>query len=226
MKESKEKRNREKLMTHPGSQYSISTNEEMEMDYYDYNVVNASAAPGSYLGMDPAYLVWIPPIDETGNIISDAENDEEISFPEHLDIDPGSNQESPDEPHVKIPIKPPRKSLLSTPTNEDPKPLSTPPSTSILNPKEILSKINFLQRTNKQSGASDENLQQMSPTKNFDIKRISVIEKETSVIKSPSDNRICEYYELSDIKFADDDEMEDDANENSRYEDTTFQVES
>lgn len=37
-------------MTHPGSQYSISTNEEMEMDYYDYNVVNASAAPGSYLG--------------------------------------------------------------------------------------------------------------------------------------------------------------------------------
>lgn len=50
-KENKEQRNRQKLMTHPGSQYSISTNEEMEMDYYDYNVVNASAAPGSYLGM-------------------------------------------------------------------------------------------------------------------------------------------------------------------------------
>lgn len=230
MKENKEKRNREKLMTHPGSQYSISTNEEMEMDYYDYNVVNASAAPGSYLGMDPAYLVWIPPIDETGNIISDAENDGEIVFPEHSDIDPGSNQESPDEP-VKIqPVKPPRKSLLSTPTNEDPKPLSTPPSqsTSILNPKEILSKINFLQRTStsKQIGASNENLQQKSPTKTVDIKRISVIEKETSVIKSPSDNRIVEYYELSDIKFADDDDMEDDTNESGSYRDTTFQVKS
>jgi hypothetical protein len=226
MKESKEKRNREKLMTHPGSQYSISTNEEMEMDYYDYNVVNASAAPGSYLGMDPAYLVWIPPIDESGNIISDAENDGEIIFPEHSDIDPGSNQESPDEPPVKIPAKPPRKSLLSTPTNEDPKPLSTPPSqsTSILNPKEILAKINFLQRTSKQAGASNENLQLKSPTKNVDIKRISVIEKETSVIKSPSDNRICEYYELSDIKFADDDDMEDDTNESGSYGDTTFQV--
>lgn len=32
------------------------------MDYYDYNVVNAAAAPGSYLGMDPAFLVWIPPL--------------------------------------------------------------------------------------------------------------------------------------------------------------------
>ena len=164
MKESKEKRNRERL-THPGSQYSISTNEEMEMDYYDYNVVNASAAPGSYLGMDPAYLVWIPPIDESGNIISDSENDGEIIFPEHSDIDPGSNQESPDEQPAKIqPVKPPRKSLLSTPTNEEAKPLSTLPSqsSSILNPKEILSKINFLQRksSSKPSGASIENLQQ------------------------------------------------------------------
>lgn len=227
MKESKEKRNREKLMTHPGSQYSISTNEEMEMDYYDYNVVNASAAPGSYLGMDPAYLVWIPPIDESGNIISDAENDGEIIFPEHSDIDPGSNQESPDEQPAKIPVKPPRKSLLSTPTNEDPKPLTTPPSSSILNPKEILSKINFLRTSSsKQTGASSENLQQKSPTKNVDIKRISVIEKETSVIKSPSDNRVCEYYELSDIKFADDDDMEDDTNERESFRDTTFQVES
>jgi len=34
----------------------------MEMDYYDYNVANAGAAPGSYLGMDPAFLLWIPPL--------------------------------------------------------------------------------------------------------------------------------------------------------------------
>lgn len=36
---------------------------DLELDYYDYNVVNAGAAPGSYLGMDPAFLVWIPPLD-------------------------------------------------------------------------------------------------------------------------------------------------------------------
>lgn len=34
----------------------------MELDYYDYNVANAGAAPGSYLGMDPAFLLWIPPL--------------------------------------------------------------------------------------------------------------------------------------------------------------------
>lgn len=39
------------------------------MDYYDYNVTNAGAAPGSYLGMDPAFLVWIPPLDESGEIL-------------------------------------------------------------------------------------------------------------------------------------------------------------
>lgn len=59
----------------------------MELDYYDYNVVNAGAAPGSYLGMDPAYCIWIPPID-------DLEFDD--IKPKQF-IDPGSNQESPEE---------------------------------------------------------------------------------------------------------------------------------
>jgi hypothetical protein len=214
-------------MTHPGSQYSISTNEEMEMDYYDYNVVNASAVPGSYLGMDPAFLVWIPPFDEAGQIMT---NGEEI-LPSHSDVDPGSNKESPDEPPSRPPSKPPRKSLISTPTNDEPKPFTSTQSTSILNPKEILAKINFLAKSTatKSAGASNENLQLHSPTKTVDVKRISVIEKETSVIKSPSDNRICEYYELSDIKFADDedDDMGDDVDESNNsasYCDTAFQV--
>lgn len=195
-------------MANPGSQYSISTQEEMEMDYYDYNVVNASAAPGSYLGMDPAFLVWIPPIDEHNGIISDLEGDEIL--PVNHDVDPGSNQESPesaDGPPLRVPTKPPRKSLIS-PSSED---LSPPPPTpspsSGISPKDILKKINFLQKKN----ASSENLQHKSPPKiASDVKRISVIEKETSVIKSPSDNRVCEYYELSDIKFADDDMEESD----------------
>ncbi|XP_059469430.1 uncharacterized protein LOC132193076 isoform X2 [Neocloeon triangulifer] len=54
------------------SEFSLTgTESEMEMDYYDYNVQNASAVPGSYLGMDPAYLVWIPPATPTGSVEGD-----------------------------------------------------------------------------------------------------------------------------------------------------------
>lgn len=218
-KESKEKKNREKLMANPGSQYSLSTQEEMEMDYYDYNVINASAAPGSYLGMDPAFLVWIPPIDESGNILSDSENDGEEILPSNRNVDPGSNTESPEADEApKIPTKPPRKSLKS-PSTEDAKPITS----GSINPKEILSKINFLQRrvTEKPRGGSVENLENKALSYiKPDEKRISIIEKETSVIKSPSDNKISEYYELSDIKFADD---EDDVGE-SGYKDTAFET--
>ncbi|KAF2884467.1 hypothetical protein ILUMI_21705, partial [Ignelater luminosus] len=100
-KECKEKRNREKLLAGPlGSEFSIAMPDgDLEMDYYDYNVVNAGAAPGSYLGMDPAFLVWIPPLDESGEILKDIDevvpSYEDIQ-PQHY-IDPGSNKESPEE---------------------------------------------------------------------------------------------------------------------------------
>ncbi|XP_043261355.1 uncharacterized protein LOC122402545 [Colletes gigas] len=64
-KETKERRNREKLLQGPGSEFSLANpDSELELDYYDYNVANASAVPGSYLGMDPAFLVWIPPVED------------------------------------------------------------------------------------------------------------------------------------------------------------------
>lgn len=37
-------------MATTGSEFSLSNPEELEMDYYDYNVINSAAAPGSYLG--------------------------------------------------------------------------------------------------------------------------------------------------------------------------------
>lgn len=62
-KETKDRRNRERLLQGPGSEFSLTNPEtDLEMDYYDYNVANAGAVPGSYLGMDPAFLVWIPPL--------------------------------------------------------------------------------------------------------------------------------------------------------------------
>ncbi|EDW44184.1 GM22234 [Drosophila sechellia] len=75
-KESKEKQNRRKLLARPGSEFSLGNQEELEMDYYDYNVINAGSAPGSYLGMDPAYLIWIPPFEEV------AEREEDDKTPE------------------------------------------------------------------------------------------------------------------------------------------------
>lgn len=39
---------------------------DLEMDYYDYNVQNTNSVPGSYIGMDPAYCLWIPPLSENG----------------------------------------------------------------------------------------------------------------------------------------------------------------
>lgn len=39
---------------------------DLEMDYYDYNVHNTNSVPGSYIGMDPAYCLWIPPLSDDG----------------------------------------------------------------------------------------------------------------------------------------------------------------
>ena len=53
------------MLAGPGSEFSLANQDtDLELDYYDYNVVNAGSAPGSYLGMDPAFLVWIPPLTE------------------------------------------------------------------------------------------------------------------------------------------------------------------
>ena len=61
------------------------------MDYYDYNVVNAAAAPGSYLGMDPAFLVWIPPLGSDDSDILDTIDEnhrpEETADPRRLDTE-------------------------------------------------------------------------------------------------------------------------------------------
>ncbi|EDW18730.2 uncharacterized protein LOC6582553 [Drosophila mojavensis] len=81
-KESKEKQNRKKLLARPGSEFSLGNQEELEMDYYDYNVINAGAAPGSYLGMDPAYCIWIPPFEETPEREDEDKTPEPTSIPD------------------------------------------------------------------------------------------------------------------------------------------------
>lgn len=108
IKESKEKKNREKLLAGPGSEFSLSNPEDMELDYYDYNVTNAGAAPGSYLGMDPAYLVWIPPLDggvdmaEASDDYSESdEEDDDDCFEEEDEDDDDEILGGHDEPHYE-----------------------------------------------------------------------------------------------------------------------------
>ncbi|KAK9880256.1 hypothetical protein WA026_010131 [Henosepilachna vigintioctopunctata] len=102
-KETKDKKNRAKLLAGPsGSDFSICGNEmDLELDYYDYNVRNAGAAPGSYLGMDPAFLIYIPPIYVSGEVspsekdgmIESPENDEILSEEQELEDDKDSSKE-------------------------------------------------------------------------------------------------------------------------------------
>ncbi|KAH8303561.1 hypothetical protein KR018_003270 [Drosophila ironensis] len=97
-KESKEKQNRKKLLARPGSEFSLGNQEELEMDYYDYNVINAGSAPGSYLGMDPAYLVWIPPFEE----VAEREEDDKTPEPEP-DPDPERDERQPLYEEIQMP---------------------------------------------------------------------------------------------------------------------------
>ncbi|XP_044317508.1 uncharacterized protein LOC108040179 [Drosophila rhopaloa] len=97
-KESKEKQNRRKLLARPGSEFSLGNQEELELDYYDYNVINAGSAPGSYLGMDPAYLVWIPPFEE----VAEREEDDKTPEPER-DPDPERDEREPLYEEIRMP---------------------------------------------------------------------------------------------------------------------------
>jgi hypothetical protein len=228
-KESKEKKNREKLLAGPGSEFSLANAEDFEMDYYDYNVINAGAAPGSYLGMDPAFLVWIPPIDE-GNIIDEIDDqiDEEPYYDEILPnydgLDPGSNAETPEDKTPQVPVKPPRKSVSSM---DSPKQFDANKTAE----EEIVLTLNAKRRELNLSTKTLSSKQDSIPLKEFtsnsnkDSENRAIIvatssltphqemkkakqcsEKETTVIKSPSDNRLNDFYELSDIQFADDED--------------------
>lgn len=175
------------------------------MDYYDYNVVNAGAAPGSYLGMDPAFLVWIPPLDESGQILPDASEHIYEDIKPRQYIDPGSNKESPEEEMLL-----PKTRILSSSEG-------TLKCSPIMNPK--INRVHPLATENKPT--SNECLKlNHAPLAKLDNTRIVSIqlhefpkvklgspvrvhrEKETKVEKSPSiDSNI-----LDDIKFADEDE--------------------
>uniref|UniRef100_A0A336L527 CSON003189 protein n=1 Tax=Culicoides sonorensis TaxID=179676 RepID=A0A336L527_CULSO len=210
-KESKEKKNREKLMATTGSEFSLSNPEELEMDYYDYNVINSAAAPGSYLGMDPAFLVWIPPIDE-GDVINEMERNEP-HYEEILPRESSTDDLSCDtEKTFKVPPKPPRRSISSSyQTNQEIKALlSKSPSDKHFDDDDKKS--------------SDESIQMSELTPRKHLKQSIEVQKETtiSLLKATTDNRIADFYGLSDIQFADD---VDDVYEEARCIDENRRIE-
>ncbi|ERL95331.1 hypothetical protein D910_12596, partial [Dendroctonus ponderosae] len=211
-KATKDKRNREKLLAGPGgSEFSISApDNDLEIDYYDYNVVNAGAAPGSYLGMDPAFLVWIPPLDESGEILPhiEVECHEMVDIRPKVYVNPGSNTESPEEESL-VP-KPRRRSV------------SESIATSSLMSKKKVKKViplvhgNVTQVDNKYLNEARhiiDNRKVAIQMQEFPRKLRPIVpldmEKETKVEKSPSVNNSI----LDDIQFADDDEEELDLSE-------------
>ncbi|KAF5289454.1 hypothetical protein FQR65_LT11827 [Abscondita terminalis] len=209
-KECKDKKNREKLLAGPlGSEFSIAAPDiDLEMDYYDYNVVNAGAAPGSYLGMDPAFLVWIPPLDEDGDILREID-DENLTYKENECKEynePKSSNESPEE-ELLLPKR--RRSLSDSVSKGNP--LTTSKSKkihpSVHHNKSLSHELNQENFPLVKSELKDVNipLQDLSKLKLGkslpDVGNRGV--KETKVEKYPVDSNI-----LNEIKFADDDDEE------------------
>lgn len=226
-KESKEKRNRERLLA--GSEYSLTGNDtDLEMDYYDYNVSNNTAVPGSFLGMDPAFCVWIPPF-APGRWDDDDEDDQLIGFSDAEETE--LKEFAVIDNKTKLVFNDDMKSLevtteFSVATTETDSGSRTPVNSK--SEYDVISEIHScennrqrtktpnrnLRKTEKGNFTEDNNLKMVeklkpdSPVKVHQAYRIK--EKETKVEKSPSGDS--EYYDLlddedgSEIKFADDDE--------------------
>lgn len=253
-------------MARPGSEFSLGTQEDFELDYYDYNVTNAGAAPGSYLGMDPAYLIWIPPFDDvpdsperdedkTPEPIQEPDETqplyEEIKMPKYGHyLSPHSNTNSsnnttntsPTSEEIS-PISSNYQSKATTPSETDLKNClikkaissnsnqsskqSTPYLTrkqrkqqkqqskstlSLGNQKETipLNELNVTRsaRNLAQTQEEREPLRQTTTILETDSMNGSYVEKETSVVKSPSD--LQNYLSIDDIQFADEGESDHD----------------
>lgn len=149
--------------------------------------------------MDPAFLVWIPPIDEV-QMDEDVEDSTEPHYDEILprhEVDPGSNKETPEEELPCLPRKPPRKSLTnSDQQNEEIKSLLSK------SPKAAATTAKMVPRK-----ASMESIQlveiRRGPYGGATVADVDSKDKETPIVIT--DNRIADYYGLSDIQFADED---------------------
>ncbi|XP_063242535.1 uncharacterized protein LOC134542316 [Bacillus rossius redtenbacheri] len=201
-KECKDKRNLEKLLA--GSEFSLAGHDtDFELDYYDYNVSNAGDVPGSYLGMDPAYLVWIPPFapgfwDERDDVVPpSADRDHQLSQLELRELPAAGEKYSLGLVHDVAAEQRERgghdlemEQLL-------------PPGGALVNPDDCGGNSGTIKRN--RSGARVDVVLDSPARVHY---RFQPGEKETQVEKSPSG--LADYYGIigddGDIKFADDED--------------------
>lgn len=174
---------------------------DLEMDYYDYNVQNASAVPGSYLGMDPAFCVWIPPFapgkwsENTELLELQPVSDRDSIADSELTACP-SQSDSSSLKAVKI-TRSSQSDIASTTVTPEP-----PRGRDERRVKEKDAKGSFL----------CDKLVPVSPARVHQA--FIVKEKETKFEKSPSDKLIaCEADGEDEIKFADEEEDEEELEE-------------
>ncbi|XP_053696681.1 uncharacterized protein LOC128743987 [Sabethes cyaneus] len=208
LKESKEKKNLQKLLA--GSDFSLGHPEDMEMDYYDYNVTNAGAAPGSYLGMDPAFLVWIPPLNDEDGISEEVDLEREVNEDDGLEVasEPRSSNTTPNEEIVKILQQKRQDYLLVNSISRSDIYSDSEHSDNRSGVREPMlgGRRNHLQEL----ALSNARRKISSPADDSSEEK----EKETSFTKSPLDNKqIADFYEMADIQFADDEDEDEDEEE-------------
>ncbi|KAL9912074.1 thrombospondin-1 like protein golden goal isoform 2-T9 [Glossina fuscipes fuscipes] len=152
-KANKDKQNRKKLLTRPGSEFSLGNPEDFELDYYDYNVTNAGSVPGSYLGMDPAYLIWVPPFDE----ISTPDREDADKTPRPDDCNATFDETQPLYEEIKMPkyshyLSPhsntdsSNNTTNTTPTSEEISPLNSNFQSKATTPSETDLKNSFIRK--------------------------------------------------------------------------------
>lgn len=214
----------------------------MEMDYYDYNVSNASAVPGSYLGMDPAFCLWIPPF-APGRWDDDEEEDEDrllgASDAEETELRELSRLS---ERTVREYLGDDATTEFSERGKDDGSGSSTPVNVNVDVDVDKDAKseksfqdcysVKYFTGSSYPSLAEKqmkmvERLDPVSPIKVHRAYRVK--EKESGQEKSPSDES--EYYDLLDededeIKFADDDDEEEHIEMKERVELVIPQVKS
>lgn len=151
----------------------------------------------------------------------EAEPHYEEILPKYHSLDPGSNTETPSEDEA--PNLPPLNSLMrlkddsgrflkneeisriiaANALNED-----EPPKRCSSQRSSCSEHYNSKHRFDviQMADFSSKNKKNSSPVRVHSRKMIEPEEKETAVVKSPSDSNLNEYYELDDIQFADDEE--------------------
>ncbi|XP_045585383.2 uncharacterized protein gogo isoform X2 [Procambarus clarkii] len=157
------------------------TDTEMEYDYYDYDMDNASAIPGSLFGMDPLVLAWAPPFFLGPDDISPSDEGIPLNMLGLSEATPTAEE-------------PPRPSVLSLQHLNIPRPESSP-------------NTNSLQRSEKSDDSNDHS--EMHDNKRIVLNGVKDASQEDDDDDLTPTTQSSKILNLDDIQFADDSDCEE-----------------